>query len=76
MNVCLLVGCCVLPWHSIVVNDKTQDLDFMITPITGYAWMFASVQDPNNPAKLPDQHTATWTTTFFNATEIRISHLE
>ena len=48
----------------------------MITPITGYAWMFASVQDPNNPAKLPDQHTATWTTTFFNATEIRISHLE
>jgi hypothetical protein len=62
--------------RSIYVPDNTKDLDVMVTPTTGSVRMYMSVQNDSAPTVLPTRSTATWATTIFNATEIRVLHTE
>jgi hypothetical protein len=56
------------------VQDPTQDLDIMLSRISGYSSLFVSIQDPSNPSNLPTHSNYTWTSN--SDGEVIISHNE
>ncbi len=53
-----------------------QDLDIMLTSITGDADVFVSVYDPNSPNVLPNWNSYTWGSQNFGDEDVVIKHTQ